>query len=179
MTPAPTHVPVRTLDDARLRWALSGVVVLVLGVARGDLWSLVLSEVSGTVPLAFGTVPGVAMLLGWLASSVLVLAAALWVSPLGGDDVRRSIGWWAALVLLDAIWRLVLVPTDLLWVVPYLGPAVGALAVCTLLAARRSPLRSHLGSAVTTGLVLPSCPGRAEHRPSPSSSRAATACSPS
>lgn len=94
------------------------------------------------------------MVLGWLASGALVLAAALWVSPLAGDDVRRSIGWWAALVVLDAIWRLVLVPMDLLWVEPYLGPALGALAVCALLASRRSPLRSYLGSAVAAGLVL-------------------------
>ncbi|WP_347711912.1 hypothetical protein [Olsenella uli] len=154
MTPAPTRVPARALDEPRLRWALSGTVVLVLGTARGALWSLLLGEVSGQVALAFWTVPGVAMVLGWLVSGALVLAAALWVSPLAGDDVRRSIGWWAALVALDAIWRLVLVPMDLLWVEPYLGPAVGALAVCAVLASRRSPLRSYLGSALTAGLVL-------------------------
>lgn len=154
MTPASTRVPARTLDDPRLRWALSGIVVLVLGIVRGALWDLLLGEVSGQVALAFWTVQGVAMVLGWLASGALVLAAALWVSPLAGDDVRRSIGWWAALVVLDAIWRLVLVPMDLLWVEPYLGPALGALAVCAVLASRRSPLRSYLGSALTAGLVL-------------------------
>lgn len=75
----------------------------MLGTARGALWGLLLGEVSGQVALAFWTVPGVAMVLGWLVSGALVLAAALWVSPLAGDDVRRSIGWWAALVALDAI----------------------------------------------------------------------------
>lgn len=179
MTPAPTRVPARALDKPRLRWALSGTVVLVLGTARGALWGLLLGEVSGQVALAFWTVPGVAMVLGWLVSGALVLAAALWVSPLAGDDVRRSIGWWAALVALDAIWRLVLVPMDLLWVEPYLGPAVGALAVCAVLASRRSPLRSYLGSALTAGLVLTLLTWTRGHRASASSSRAGTACLPS
>jgi len=154
MSPARTHAPARTLDNPLLRWALSGTVVLVLGTARGALWSLLLGEVSDTGGFAWWTIPGMALVLGWLLSSALVLAAALWVSPLGREEVRRSIGWWVAVVLLDEIWRLVLVPMGLLWVVPYLGPAVAALVVCAWLAARRSPLRSYLGSAVTAGLVL-------------------------
>lgn len=96
-----------------MRWALSGVVVLVLGLVRGALWSLFLDVVPGVGVFAGRVVPGVGMILGWVVSGALVLAVALWVSPLGRDEVRRCAAWLVALVLLDSVWRLVLLPLGL------------------------------------------------------------------
>lgn len=116
---------------------------MVLDVVRAAAWGPVLHAGLGWWTVVI-----------WVASNVLLLGVALLVSPLGWSDLHRCAGWLAAAVLLDAVWRMVLVPMDLVWVVPYLGPAVAGLLVCAWLSVRRSPAPAYLGAVVTALLVL-------------------------
>ncbi|WP_143226269.1 hypothetical protein [Actinomyces provencensis] len=143
MSPVAARVPARPLDDPRVRWLLAGASVVVLDVVRAAAWGPVLHA-----RLGWWTV------VVWVASTVLLLGVALLVSPLGCVEVRRGVVWLGVAVLLDVVWRMVLVPMGLVWVLPYLGPAVAGLLVCAWLSARRSPVPAYLGAVVTALLVL-------------------------